>query len=74
MHAALEAGLAVGALLRSSVRPGLRILDQRDGFPPLPESGIVLQRATREPSPLVDRLEEAILEYFRESRILSIAA
>ena len=74
VHAALEAGLAVGALLRSSVRPGLRILDQRDGFPPLPESGIVLQRATREPSPLVDRLEEAILEYFRESRTLSIAA
>jgi DNA-binding transcriptional LysR family regulator len=74
VHAALEAGLAVGVLLRSSVRPGLRILDQRDGFPSLPESGIVLQRATREPSPLVDRLEEAILEFFQNGRGLSIAA
>jgi DNA-binding transcriptional LysR family regulator len=74
VHAALEAGLAVGVLLRSSVRPGLRILDERDGFPPLPESGIVLLRASREPSPLVDRLEEAILEFFREARGLSLAA
>ena len=74
VHAALGAGLAVGVLLRSSVRPGLRILDQRDGFPPLPESGIVLQRATREPSPVVDRLEEAMLEFFQNGRGLSIAA
>ena len=74
VHAALEAGLAVGAILRSSLRPGLRVLDERDGFPPLPESGIVLQRASREPAPLVDRLEEAILEFFREDRGLRLAA
>ena len=72
--AALEAGLAVSVLMRSNVRPGLRILDQRDGFPPLPEAGITLQRASREPSPLIDRLEEAILGFFREGRPMGLAA
>ena len=61
-------------LLRSNLRPGLRILDRRDGFPPLPEAGITLQRASREPSPLIDRLEAAILGYFREGRGLGLAA
>ena len=72
--AALDAGLAVSVLMRSNVRPGLRILDQRDGFPPLPETGITLQRASREPSPLIDRLEEAILGFFREGRPMGLAA
>jgi DNA-binding transcriptional LysR family regulator len=74
IHAALEAGLAISALLRGSVGPGLRILDQRDGLPPLPETGITLQRASREPSPAIDRLEAAILGYFRDRRGLSLAA
>ena len=74
IYAALEAGLAVSVLLRSSLRPGLRILDRSDGFPPLPEAGITLQRASREPSLLIDRLEAAILGYFREGRGLSLAA
>ena len=62
-------GLAVSVLLRSSLRPRLRILDRSDGLPPLPEAGITLQRASREPSPLIDRLEAAILALFpRASR------
>jgi DNA-binding transcriptional LysR family regulator len=72
--AALESGLAVSVLLRSTVRPGLRILDERDGFPPLPEIGITLQRASGEPSPLIDRLEEAILAFFRDGHGLGLAA
>ena len=66
VNAALESGLAVGVLLRSIVRPGLRVLGPREGFPPLPGSGIVLLRATREPSALVDRLEGAIVDFFRD--------
>ena len=74
IHAALESGLAVGALLRGTVRPGLRILDERQGFPPLPEVAIMLVRAHSDPSPVVERLEEAILAYFRESGTMSLAA
>ena len=74
IHAALVSGLAVGVLLRRNDRPGLRILDRRDGFPPLPESGIVLQRASNDPSPLVDHLEDAIVSFFREGRPLGLAA
>ncbi len=74
VHAALDSGLAVSALLRSSVRPGQRVLDERDGFPPLPNIGITLQRASREPSPLIDRLEEAILDHFRTCQTLGVAA
>jgi DNA-binding transcriptional LysR family regulator len=74
VHAALDSGLAVSALLRGSVRPGQRVLDERDGFPPLPDIGITLQRASREPSPLIDRLEEAILDHFRTCQTLGVAA
>ena len=74
IHAALEAGLAVSAILRSNVRPGLRILDEHDGFPPLPEAGITLQRASPEATPLIDELERAILCHFREGHRIGIAA
>lgn len=74
IHAALEAGLAVGVMLRSNVRPGLRILDERDGFPPLPEAGITLQRASPEATPLIDELEKAILCHFREGHRIGVAA
>lgn len=74
IHAALDSGLAVSALLRSGLRPGLRVLDERDGFPPLPELGLVLLRAEAEPSPAVERLEAAILAHFREAPGLSLAA
>lgn len=74
IHAALEAGLAVGVMLRSNVRPGLRMLDERDGFPPLPEAGITLQRAPGVAQPLLDRLEQAILDHFRAGHPLGVAA
>ena len=74
VHAAVDAGLAVTVMLRGSVRPGQRILDARDGFPPLGEAGIVLLRASTEPSPLVDHLEAVILDFFQEGRGLGLAA
>ncbi|MGD9509855.1 MAG: LysR substrate-binding domain-containing protein [Geminicoccaceae bacterium] len=74
VHAAVDAGLAVTVMLRGSVRPGQRILDARDGFPPLGEAGIVLLRASPEPAPLVDQLEAAITDYFRDGRTLNLAA
>ena len=74
VHAAIDAGLAVSVMLRNSGRPGQRILDERDGFPPLGEAGIVLLRASPDPSPLVDRLEAAIVERFQDGRPRSLAA
>lgn len=74
VHAAIDAGLAVTVMLRSSVRPGQRILDERDGFPRLGEAGIVLLRASPEPAPLVDALEAAITDYFHDGRTLNLAA
>ena len=74
VHAAIDAGLAVTVMLRGSVRPGQRILDERDGFPRLGEAGIVLLRASAEPAPLVDQLEAAIVDHFHDGRALSLAA
>lgn len=75
IYAALDAGLAVGTLLRSNLRPGLRMLAEADGFARLPEVGITLQRARRDEDPLLDRLEEHILDFFRgDTRPLDAAA
>jgi DNA-binding transcriptional LysR family regulator len=74
IYAALDAGLAVSALLRSNVRPGLRVLTEAEGFPSLPEVGITLQRSTEARGALIDRLEEHMLDSFRLAPAFSLAA
>lgn len=64
VYAALDAGLAVSLLPRSNLRPGLRALGEAEGFPPLPEVGITLQRSGGADGPLLDRLERHVLESF----------
>lgn len=54
--AAVAAGLALGVVLRSSVRPGLRILGEAQGLPALPSVGIVLARADRPLGPAAEAL------------------
>jgi DNA-binding transcriptional LysR family regulator len=61
INAALEAGIAVAVISRANVRPGLRILTPKDGFPQLPKLGIMLQRSDREPQSLIDRLVQHIV-------------
>lgn len=74
IDAALRAGLAVSALPRSSIGEGLRILGERDGFPALPSYQLALQRAPdRVVSPVLDRLEEHMVESFRAA-LLSLPA
>jgi DNA-binding transcriptional LysR family regulator len=63
--AAVDAGIAVAALFRSNLRPGWRVLGLLDGYPELPELGIVLQRSSQDPSEVVDRLAEHVLASFR---------
>lgn len=61
IEAALHTGLAVSALPRSNVGVGLRILDERDGFPPLPNYQMALQRSENARSPIHDCLEQHIV-------------
>lgn len=74
IEAALRVGLGVSVLQRSNVTPGLKILDGRDGFPPLPECEVALHRADRATSPLHDRLEAHILENVQPQARASAAA
>ncbi|MCB1832310.1 MAG: LysR family transcriptional regulator [Geminicoccaceae bacterium] len=72
--AAVEAGLAVGTVIRGNVRPGLRILTETDGFPRLPDVGIKLQRAPSTGGCLIDRLEEHVVDSFRNAAATAHAA
>ncbi|TDX33046.1 DNA-binding transcriptional LysR family regulator [Modicisalibacter xianhensis] len=66
LQAVVSAGLAVSAWMKSLVVPGMRTLDESDGFPPLPDASIVLLRAPQAHSPIVDGLARYITEGFRQ--------
>jgi DNA-binding transcriptional LysR family regulator len=74
IEAAVRAGLAVTVVSRSNVGEGLRILDERDGFPALPSTQIELRRAQNARSPLHDCLEQHIVENFRPGTLATVAA
>ena len=59
--AAVIAGLAVGVLPESAVRPGMRVLGPSDGFPPLPSCKIGLLRNPLEESGLAVALSGHIV-------------
>lgn len=58
--AAVLAGLAVSILPESAVKPGMRILGAREGFPPLPTCKIGLMRSRHERNDLADALADQI--------------
>ncbi|MFO1060791.1 MAG: LysR substrate-binding domain-containing protein [Dongiaceae bacterium] len=60
--AAVEAGIAVAVVFQASVRPGWRILGTADGFPALPDLGIVMLRSDQPRQGVIDRLADCILE------------
>ena len=59
--ATVLAGLAISILPESALRPGMRILGEREGFPPLPECKIAIMRSWHTSSPLVDALTAHIM-------------
>ncbi len=63
LKAAVLSGLAVGTVPRVSVRPGMRILSEDDGFPPLMsiEIGLVFAPGARNPA------VEALADHIRDS-------
>jgi DNA-binding transcriptional LysR family regulator len=62
ISAAVTAGLAVSVLAESALRPGMRVLNEAEGFPRLPTCEIgVIRSWSRPSSPIVDALAEHIV-------------
>ncbi|MBO0903019.1 LysR family transcriptional regulator [Jiella sonneratiae] len=60
---AVLAGLAVGVLPECALRPGMRVLGERDGFPRLRDNEIGVIRARSADSPVVS----ALVDHIRDS-------
>lgn len=63
--AAVSAGLAITAQLRSLITPDLRIIGRAEGMPELPMASVMLLRNEKTRSPASEVLAEQILEGFR---------
>ncbi len=62
--AAVSAGLAITAQLRSLITSDLAIISEEEGLPSLPMASIVLLRRDKAPSQVIDTLAEAIVDGF----------
>ncbi len=74
IYAAVETGLAVGTILPSNLRPGLVVLGETEGFPPLPEIAILLLRRTDAASPLLDAMAAHVVAGVRVAVPQGLAA
>jgi DNA-binding transcriptional LysR family regulator len=68
LTAAVKAGLAVTALARCAVPPGLRELTADEGFPALPASPLSLLRRDA-PTQVIDQVADHILDCFNNGLI-----
>jgi len=64
LKAAVSAGLAVAAISRSIIPPGIRELTVDEGFPPLPNASFLLHRNPESEHSIVDSLTEHIRKAF----------
>jgi DNA-binding transcriptional LysR family regulator len=62
LRGAVASGLAVSAMMRSSVTADMRELTEAEGFPPLSQLSIRLEKAHMKRSPVIDALEQALLD------------
>jgi DNA-binding transcriptional LysR family regulator len=62
VNAAVQSGLAVGAVPELCVRPGMKILSEKDGFPPLGTFDIGLVRKPGRASSAVEALARHVTE------------
>lgn len=69
LRGAVASGLAVSALMRSGITGEMRELDSTDGFAPLARLAIRLEKAHLKKSPVVDALEQALLEAVRNAPV-----
>ena len=68
----VRAGIGVTVLAESSVSADLRILSQKDDFPPLHDITLVVSRAPANTSTIIDQIEQRIIDSF--SRVQQQAA
>jgi DNA-binding transcriptional LysR family regulator len=62
LRGAVAAGLAVSAVMRSSVTDEMRELTAAEGFPPLAELSVRLEKAHLKKSTIVDELQRVLIE------------
>ncbi len=74
INAAVHTGLAVGAVPELCVRPGMRILGEKDGFPALGTFDIGLVRKPGRPSSAVEALARHVTESLSNMSPAMIAA
>lgn len=68
LRAAVTGGLAVSVIMGSSVTQDMRELSPAEGFPPLAEFTIRLERAHLKKSAIIDRLEAHLMARFAQER------
>ena len=64
VKAAVRSGLAIAMLAETALDPGMCVLDVRDGFPPLPDSALVLKKAPNAANEPAREMERAIRDGF----------
>jgi DNA-binding transcriptional LysR family regulator len=69
LKAAARSGLAVTAMMSTGVGPGLRVLSEAEGFPPLGAFDVRLERAHQRRSPVLDKLQERLIEGIAALRV-----
>lgn len=73
-RAAILSGLAVGAVPESSLQPGMRVLTERDGFPPLDDFQIGLVHKAGKPSSAAIALSRHVAESLGNAQLTLAAA
>jgi len=68
LRGAVASGLAVSAMMRSSVTMDMRELTSQDGFPPLAGLSVRLEKAHMKKSAIIDELERALLTAVKNAR------
>jgi DNA-binding transcriptional LysR family regulator len=74
VNAAVQSGLAVGAVPELCVRPGMKILTEKDGFPPLGSFEIGLVRKPGRASSAIEALARHVTESLANITTAMIAA
>jgi hypothetical protein len=62
LRGAVASGVAVSAMMRSGVTDGMRELTAAEGFPPLAELSVRLEKAHLKKSTIVDELERTLID------------
>jgi hypothetical protein len=68
LRGAVKAGVAMTAIMSSSITDGMRALEAEDGFPPLADLAVRLERVHLRRSSVIDRLKAHLLTSLSDKR------